>query len=122
MNKRMTARTAQQHGQRYLPRLLEHAERGELDPSFMATHRFSLEDGARAYDMFKNKQDGLLRAVFVPRPRRRAVAAAAPPRLRRCSDLLVQRQRQELGERLLRAHLREDLGGAVEPARRSRRP
>lgn len=66
MNKGLTVRTAQQHGQRYLPRLLEHAQRGELDPSFMATHRFSLEDGPRAYEMFKKKEDGLVRAVFVP--------------------------------------------------------
>ncbi len=66
MNKGLTVRTAQQHGQRYLPRLLEHAQRGELDPSFLATHRFSLEDGPRAYVMFKNKEDGLVRAVFEP--------------------------------------------------------
>ncbi len=66
MNKGLTVRTAQQHGQRYLPRLLEHAQRGELDPSFLATHRFSLEDGPRAYEMFKNKEDGLVRAVFEP--------------------------------------------------------
>jgi threonine dehydrogenase-like Zn-dependent dehydrogenase len=66
MNKGLTVKTAQQHGQRYLPRLLAHAERGELDPSFLATHRFSLEDGPRAYEMFKKKEDGLVRAVFAP--------------------------------------------------------
>jgi len=66
MNKGLTVRTAQQHGQRYVPRLLEHAQRGELDPSFLGTHRFSLEDGPRAYEMFKKKEDGLVRAVFVP--------------------------------------------------------
>lgn len=66
MNKGLTLRTAQQHGQRYLPRLLELAQRGELDPSFLATHRFSLEEGPRAYEMFKKKQDGLVRAVFEP--------------------------------------------------------
>jgi threonine dehydrogenase-like Zn-dependent dehydrogenase len=66
MNKGMTVRTAQQHGQRYLPRLLAHAQRGELDPSFLATHRFTLDDGPRAYEMFKKKEDGLVRAVFAP--------------------------------------------------------
>ncbi|GHF54004.1 threonine dehydrogenase-like Zn-dependent dehydrogenase [Deinococcus metalli] len=66
MNKGLTVRTAQQHGQHYLPRLLEHAVKGELDPSYLATHRFSLEDGPRAYDMFKNKEDGIVRAVFTP--------------------------------------------------------
>lgn len=66
MNKGLTIRSAQQHGQHYLPRLLEWAAEGELDPSFLATHRFSLEDGAKAYDMFKHKKDGMVRAVFAP--------------------------------------------------------
>jgi threonine dehydrogenase-like Zn-dependent dehydrogenase len=66
MNKGMTIRTAQQHGQKYLPRLLEHAARGELNPSYLATHRFSLEESPRGYDMFKHKKDGCVRAVFTP--------------------------------------------------------
>jgi threonine dehydrogenase-like Zn-dependent dehydrogenase len=66
MNKGLTVRTAQQHGQKYVPRLLEHAARGELDPSFLATHRFSLEDAPRGYEMFKHKIDGCVRAVFAP--------------------------------------------------------
>ncbi len=65
-NKGLTLRSAQQHGQKYLPRLLEHAARGELNPSFLATHHFSLEDGPLAYDMFKHKTDGCVRAVFTP--------------------------------------------------------
>jgi threonine dehydrogenase-like Zn-dependent dehydrogenase len=47
-------------------RLLEHASKGELDASFLATHTFPLEDAALGYDMFKQKQDGILRAVFRP--------------------------------------------------------
>ncbi|HEY0792044.1 MAG TPA: zinc-dependent alcohol dehydrogenase [Chthoniobacterales bacterium] len=66
MNKGMTVRTAQQHGQAYLPRLLAHAAKGELNPSYLATHRFSLEDGPRGYDVFKHKKDGCVRAVFAP--------------------------------------------------------
>jgi threonine dehydrogenase-like Zn-dependent dehydrogenase len=66
MNKGLTVRSAQQHGQKYVPRLLEHVARGELDPSFLATHRFSLEDAPRGYDMFKHKTDGCVRAVFTP--------------------------------------------------------
>ncbi|HEX8110987.1 MAG TPA: zinc-dependent alcohol dehydrogenase [Kofleriaceae bacterium] len=66
MNKGLTVRTAQQHGQKYVPRLLEHVAKGELDPSFLATHRFSLEDGPRGYAMFKHKTDGCVRAVFAP--------------------------------------------------------
>lgn len=66
MNKGLTVRTAQQHGQKYVPRLLEHAVRGELDPSYLVTHRFSLEDAPRGYEMFKKKEDGCVRAVFTP--------------------------------------------------------
>lgn len=66
VNKGLTPRTAQQHGQAYLPRLLEYAQRGELDPSHLATHRMSLEDGPRGYAMFKHKTDGCVRAVFAP--------------------------------------------------------
>ena len=66
MNKGVTVKTAQQHGQKYMNRLLEHARKGELDTSFLATHTFSLEDSPKGYDMFKHKQDGILRAVFRP--------------------------------------------------------
>jgi threonine dehydrogenase-like Zn-dependent dehydrogenase len=49
-----------------LPRLLEHGVHGELDPSFLATHRFSLEDTLKGYELFKKKLDGGVRAVFLP--------------------------------------------------------
>jgi threonine dehydrogenase-like Zn-dependent dehydrogenase len=66
MNKGLTIRTAQQHGQKYVPRLLEMVQRGELDTSCLATHHFSLEASPRAYAMFKEKEDGMMRAVFRP--------------------------------------------------------
>jgi threonine dehydrogenase-like Zn-dependent dehydrogenase len=66
INKGLTVRSAQQHGQRYMARLFDHASRGELDPSFLVTHRFSLEEGPRGYEMFKEKEDGCVRIVFKP--------------------------------------------------------
>ena len=66
INKGITIRTSQQPGQRYMGRMMEHVQRGELDPSFLLTHRMSLEDAPRGYEMFKDKQDGCLRAVFAP--------------------------------------------------------
>lgn len=59
-------RSAQQHGQAYMPRLLEHASRGELDSSFLATHRFSLEDAPTGYRMFKHRDARCVCAVFTP--------------------------------------------------------
>lgn len=66
VNKGLTLRTAQQHGQRYVPRLLEHVRRGELDPTFLATHTMPLEDAVRGYQLFKDKEDGCVRSVFRP--------------------------------------------------------
>ncbi|GAA1081881.1 hypothetical protein [Pseudonocardia alni] len=66
MNKGLTLRGAQQHGQRYLPMLLGRIANGEITTSHLATHVMSLDDGPRGYDMFKNKKDGCVRAVFQP--------------------------------------------------------
>lgn len=66
MNKGLTIRTAQQHGQYYMERLLHHASHGELRTDFLATHRFTLEEAPRGYEMFKRKEDGCVRAVFKP--------------------------------------------------------
>ncbi len=66
MNKGLTLRTAQQHGQKYLPRLLEYVATGQLDPSFLATHHLALEDAPHGYDIFKQKLDGCVRVVFTP--------------------------------------------------------
>jgi threonine dehydrogenase-like Zn-dependent dehydrogenase len=46
--------------------LLKYVAEGQLDPSYLATHRFSLEASPRGYAMFKNKEQGCVRAVFVP--------------------------------------------------------
>ena len=46
--------------------MLEHVQRGELDPSFLITHRMPLEEAPRGYELFKDKEDGCLRAVFAP--------------------------------------------------------
>jgi len=66
INKGLTVRGAQQHGQRYIPMLLDRLARGELSTSHLATHELSLEDGAKGYDLFKHKKDGCVRAVFDP--------------------------------------------------------
>jgi threonine dehydrogenase-like Zn-dependent dehydrogenase len=66
MNKGITIRTAQQHGQAYMPRMLGHVQAGELNPSFLITHRMSLEEAPRGYELFKEKKDGCVRAVFAP--------------------------------------------------------
>ncbi|MEU6807930.1 zinc-dependent alcohol dehydrogenase [Streptomyces sp. NPDC046831] len=66
MNKGLTLRSAQQHGHRYIPMLLERMERGELKTAHLATHVMSLDDGPKGYHLFKEKLDGCVRAVFQP--------------------------------------------------------
>ncbi|MFC8042983.1 zinc-dependent alcohol dehydrogenase [Nocardia sp. NPDC057353] len=65
-NKSLTLRTAQQHGQRYVPRMFDYVQQGDLDPSWLITHDLPLADAVRGYDLFKNKKDGCVRAVFRP--------------------------------------------------------
>jgi threonine dehydrogenase-like Zn-dependent dehydrogenase len=66
VNKGLTVRGSQQHGQRYVPMLLDRMARGELSTAHLTTHRLPLDDGPRAYDLFKHKKDDCLRAVLRP--------------------------------------------------------
>jgi threonine dehydrogenase-like Zn-dependent dehydrogenase len=66
MNKGLTLRGAQMHGQRYIPMLLERMERGELVTEHLATHTMPLSEGPRGYRMFKEKEDENIRSVFLP--------------------------------------------------------
>jgi threonine dehydrogenase-like Zn-dependent dehydrogenase len=66
LNKGLTVRGAQQHGERYIPMLLERMARGELKTAHLMTHPLPLDDGPRGYDLFKNKKDNCVRAVFMP--------------------------------------------------------
>jgi threonine dehydrogenase-like Zn-dependent dehydrogenase len=66
MNKGLTLRSAQQHGERYIPMLLERMTSGELKTAHLATHPMPLDEGPRGYDLFKNKKDGCVRSVFQP--------------------------------------------------------
>jgi threonine dehydrogenase-like Zn-dependent dehydrogenase len=66
VNKALTLKTGQTHVQRYMKPLLERIERGEIDPSFVITHRMSLNDAPKGYDMFTNKQDDCIKIVLKP--------------------------------------------------------
>jgi threonine dehydrogenase-like Zn-dependent dehydrogenase len=66
MNKGLTVRGAQMHGQRYIPMLLDRMARDELTTEHLATHVMPLEQGQQGYRMFKDKLDGCVRVVFTP--------------------------------------------------------
>jgi threonine dehydrogenase-like Zn-dependent dehydrogenase len=66
MNKGLTVRGAQMHGQRYIPMLLDRMARDELRTEHLATHVLPLDRAPEGYQMFKDKTDNCVRAVFLP--------------------------------------------------------
>jgi threonine dehydrogenase-like Zn-dependent dehydrogenase len=66
MNKALTIKTGQTHVQRYLRPLMERIQKGEIDPSFVITHRMTLDQAPEAYDIFLNKQDECVKVVLKP--------------------------------------------------------
>ncbi|MBV9431290.1 MAG: glutathione-dependent formaldehyde dehydrogenase [Hyphomicrobiales bacterium] len=66
INRGLTFRMAQTPVQHYLPSLLERIEKGEIDPSFVITHRAGLEDGPALYKTFRDKKDGCIKVVLKP--------------------------------------------------------
>lgn len=65
-NKGLTFKMGQTHVHRYLQPLLERIQNGEIDPSFVITHKMSLEDAPKGYEIFKNKKDNCIKVVLKP--------------------------------------------------------
>jgi threonine dehydrogenase-like Zn-dependent dehydrogenase len=66
MNRSLTIKTGQTHVHRYLRPLLERIEKGEIDPSFVVTHRLALDEAPAGYEMFNRKQDECVKVVLTP--------------------------------------------------------
>jgi len=66
MNKGLSLKSGQTHMQAYMPALLQTIELGNIDPSFIITHRYGLNDAANAYADFNAKQDGCIKVVMTP--------------------------------------------------------
>jgi len=64
MEKGLMVRAGQVHVQRYWKDLLGRIERGEFDPTFVISHRMSLEQAAEAYRIFDQKADNALKIVL----------------------------------------------------------
>jgi threonine dehydrogenase-like Zn-dependent dehydrogenase len=64
MNRSITLKTGQCHVQRYTRPLLRRIENGEIDPSFVISHRLSLDEAPQAYETFKQKQDDCVKVVL----------------------------------------------------------
>ena len=66
INRGLTFRMAQTPVQRYLKPLMERIERGDIDPSFVITHRATLEEGPELYKTFRDKKDECIKVVLRP--------------------------------------------------------
>lgn len=66
MNKGLTLKMGQTHMLKYMRPLLERIEKGEIDPSFVITHRIKLNDAPSAYETFRDKKDGCIKVVMTP--------------------------------------------------------
>src|SRR6266850_50895 len=64
--KGLTLKMGQTHVHKYMRVLLDRIRRGDIDPSFVITHKFSLDEAPRAYRMFGEKTDDCVKVVMKP--------------------------------------------------------
>lgn len=64
--KGLTMKMGQTHVQRYLRPLLDRIESGDIDPSYIITHRLNLEEAPQGYETFKHKRDHCVKVVLKP--------------------------------------------------------
>ncbi|HRO16108.1 MAG TPA: zinc-dependent alcohol dehydrogenase [Paracoccus sp. (in: a-proteobacteria)] len=64
--KGLMMRGGQTHTRAYMDRLLARVEAGEIDPSFVITHRGTLEDGPGFYETFGKRKDDCIKCVMTP--------------------------------------------------------
>ena len=66
MNKALTMKTGQTHMMNYMQPLLKRIEAGDIDPSFVISHRLPIDQAPEAYRMFRDKQDQCIKVVLDP--------------------------------------------------------
>jgi len=64
MNRSLTIRSGQCHVHRYMKPLLERIQKGEIDPTFVITHRMRLYEAPHGYEIFNNKEDNCEKIVL----------------------------------------------------------
>ncbi len=65
-NKGLTFKMGQMHGQRYMPKLIDHVLKGDIDPAFAFSHHMPLTEAKQAYEMFKHKTDKCIKVLLRP--------------------------------------------------------
>lgn len=65
-NKGLTMKMGQTHVHRYVQPLLDLIQQGQIDPSFVITHKLPLDQAPHGYEIFKNKKDNCIKVVLKP--------------------------------------------------------
>jgi len=65
-SKGLTFKMGQTNVQPLLPRLTQYIQNGDIDPSFVITHRVPLERAPEMYKTFREKEDGCIKVVLKP--------------------------------------------------------
>ena len=65
-NKSLTFKMGQTHVHRYVEPLIDHIETGDIDPSYLVSHRVPLVEAPAAYEMFQTKDDECIKVVMTP--------------------------------------------------------
>jgi len=66
VNKGLTMKTGQTHMMRYMQPLLDRISKGEIDPSFVISHKLPIDQAPAAYKMFRDKKDHCTKVVLKP--------------------------------------------------------
>jgi threonine dehydrogenase-like Zn-dependent dehydrogenase len=64
--KGLTLKMGQTHVHKYLKPLLERVQKGQIDPSFVITHKMPLSDAPHAYNIFRYKKDNCIKVILKP--------------------------------------------------------
>jgi len=64
--KGLTFRMGQTHVHKYLKPLLDRIQKGEIDPSFVISHRLHLDKASHGYEIFRAKEDKCIKVVMKP--------------------------------------------------------
>jgi len=64
--KGLTFKMGQTHAQRFMSKLLEHIQAGELKPEVIITHHMTLDDAAKGYEIFEKAEENCRKVVLTP--------------------------------------------------------
>lgn len=64
--KGITMKMGQTHMHRYMKPLLERIEKGQIDPSYMISHRITIDEAPKMYEIWRDKKDNVTKIVIDP--------------------------------------------------------